>query len=58
MSDDISWCADAYDIPCEHHDCERHPCNIVNKWRSQSYMSFRDTEFCKERREDGRNGNP
>lgn len=55
MSDDISWCADAYDIPCEHHDCERHPCNIVNKWRPQSYMSFRDTELCKERREDERN---
>lgn len=49
MSDDISWCADAYDIPCEHHDCERHPCNIVNKWRPQSYMSFRNTDFCKER---------
>lgn len=47
MSDDISFCLDAYDIPCDKHDCERHPCNIVDRLIPHSYMSFYGTEFCK-----------
>lgn len=46
MSDDISFCLDAYDIPCDKHDCERHPCNIVDRLIPHSYMSFYGTEFC------------
>lgn len=47
MSDDISFCLDAYDIPCDKHDCERHPCNIVDRLIPHSYMNFYGTEFCK-----------
>lgn len=47
MSDDMSFCLDAYDIPCDKHDCERHPCNIVDRLIPHSYMSFYGTEFCK-----------
>ena len=48
MSDDMSFCLDVYnDYLCDHYDCERHPCNIVDQTIPHSYMSFYGTEFCK-----------
>ncbi len=46
MSDDISFCFDAYDIPCDKHDCERHPANIQDRTIPHSYMNFYGSDSC------------
>lgn len=51
MSDDISYCYDAYRDGCKKFECERHPIHQKARKMECSYVCLRGSDICIETKE-------